>query len=157
MIPINKALVEEVSAIAQSSPRKRTNHNFHPELSDTLQRLLNAMEPGTYVQPHKHEDPDKDEAFIILQGKALVVEFDEKGNITNHIVLSPTNGNYGVEIRAKSYHSVIILEKGTVLYEVKHGPYQKLDDKCFARWAPKEGEAGTEEYINSILKKLGIN
>ncbi len=156
MIAINKALIDKVSTEAQASPRMRKNYNFHPTLDDTLQRLLNAMEPGTYVQPHKHENPDKDEAFIILKGKALVIEFDTNGNISNHIVLNNEIGNYGIEIKARTFHTLIILEKGTVLYEVKHGPYQQLDDKCFAKWAPREGDANCNEYTNNILKQLNL-
>ncbi len=35
------------SAQAANSPRLRAHHNFHPELSDPVQRLAIAMEPGT--------------------------------------------------------------------------------------------------------------
>ncbi|HIC0138358.1 TPA: WbuC family cupin fold metalloprotein, partial [Enterobacter hormaechei] len=42
------------SAQAANSPRLRAHHNFHPELSDPVQRLAIAMEPGTYVRPHRH-------------------------------------------------------------------------------------------------------
>lgn len=156
MIHINNQLIDQVSEKAKNSERNRMNYNFHTDLSDTLQRLLNAMEPGTYVQPHKHENPDKDEAFILLRGKALVVEFDPNGNITDHTILDYKSGNYGVEIKSRTFHSIVILEPGTVLYEVKHGPYLKIDDKCFASWAPREGEPGCKEFISQILKKLNI-
>ena len=42
-----------------NSPRLRLNHNFHDDLADPINRMLNALEPGTYLQPHKHENPDK--------------------------------------------------------------------------------------------------
>ncbi|NBC82133.1 MAG: cupin fold metalloprotein, WbuC family [Bacteroidetes bacterium] len=156
MIHITDTLIGEISAQAQASPRKRMNYNFHEHYSDTLQRMINAMEPGTYVQPHKHEAPDKREAFVVLTGKVVVVEFDPEGNITDHIVLSSINGALGVEIAAKTYHMVIALEPGSAVYELKDGPYTPVDDKNFAPWAPAEGEAGCEAYLHSILIKLGL-
>lgn len=115
------------------------------------------MEPDTYVQPHKHENPDKREAFIILKGRAAVIEFDEKGNITDHILLNSENGNYGVEIPSKTYHSVISLEEGTVLYELKDGPYYQIDDKNFAEWAPMEDHPEAAKYLVDIKKRIGLD
>ena len=81
MIRIDKSLLDSTTALARTLPRLRRNYNFHKEYSDTLQRLLNAMEPLSYIRPHKHEAPDKREVFFVLRGTALVVEFDENGNI----------------------------------------------------------------------------
>jgi cupin fold WbuC family metalloprotein len=74
--------------------------------------MLNAMEPGTYVQPHKHENPDKREAFLLLRGKMLVVSFDEAGQVTDHVVLDPQAGNFGLEVPPRTYHTLICLAKG---------------------------------------------
>ncbi len=155
MIKINRQLLDEVSQKAQGRERKRQNFNFHPELSDPLQRMLNAIEPGTYVHPHKHENPDKVEAFVVLRGKLAVIEYDDAGEITDYSILSVESGNYGVEIPARKYHSLIALEEGTVVYEVKNGPYAALDDKNFAPWAPAEGAPGCEAYLSELLSKIG--
>ena len=156
MIRIDKNLLDSVSAGAKAVPRRRKNYNFHKEYSDTLQRLLNAMEPMSYVQPHKHEDPDKREVFFALRGRMLVVEFDPAGNITDHIILDPLKGVYGTEIPKRTFHTIVSLESDTVAYEVKDGPYSAMDDKNFASWAPKEGSTGTRQYLEELLKKLGI-
>ena len=47
--------MDETSAKAKTSPRLRMNYNFHPELSDKVQRFINAMEPGTIVDIHHHQ------------------------------------------------------------------------------------------------------
>ena len=66
-------LVGELSARAAASPRRRANHNLHPELADPVQRFLNAMEPGTYVRPHRHMAPEpKWELFVVLDGEVVV-------------------------------------------------------------------------------------
>ena len=156
MRKITTEQLDVLSEKAHKAERLRINFNFHEHLSDTLQRMLNAMEPGTYVQPHKHEDPDKREAFIILRGRILVIQFDANGNIKDHLTLDKNTGNYGVEIEPGVYHTLISLEKGSVVYEVKDGPYDPIDDKNFAPWAPKEGDPGCTDYNNKLLKQLGI-
>lgn len=152
---ISAETLRKLTVEAIASPRKRKNLNLHEELSDSLQRLLNAIEPGTYLQPHKHENPDKRELFIILKGKALVVIFTPEGEISDHFLLDPLNGKYAVEIPAGVWHTVISMEHGTVFIEVKDGPYTPLDDKNFASWAPPENHPDCESYTNGLLKKLG--
>lgn len=46
--------MQQQSEAAATSPRLRAHRNFHPELSDPVQRLAIAMEPGTYIRPHRH-------------------------------------------------------------------------------------------------------
>lgn len=153
---ITHELISNLSRQAQAIERKRKNHNFHEDLNDSLQRMLNAIEPETYVQPHKHEDPDKREIFIVLSGRTAILFFDDSGKVTDHIILDQTMGNYGIEIPAKTWHSVIALKKNTVVFEVKDGPYQAISDKNFASWAPKEGEPGCDNYLNQLKTELNL-
>lgn len=154
MIKITQPFLSELSAKAKSSPRLRMNHNFHKDDDDTLQRMLNAIEPTTYIRPHKHIAPMKREAFVILTGSVAVVEFDENGNITESIVLDRNTGNYSVEITPASYHSIFALESNTVVYELKDGPYIQPLDKIFAEWAPAEGEPKAQTFIEKVLKQV---
>jgi cupin fold WbuC family metalloprotein len=153
---IDLEIIDKLSQEALASPRLRKNMNYHEVLSDTLQRLLNAMEPGTYVQPHKHENPDKREVFVLLRGKVVVVTFNNNGSIQEYSILDPKNGKYGVEIPAGTWHTIIVLEPKSVVFETKDGPYSPIDDKNFATWAPAEGAEGCTEYNNSILSLAGI-
>ena len=154
MIIINDDFIRPVTEKAKTSSRRRMNHNFHPQLDDPLQRMLNCLEPDTYIQPHKHENPDKCEVFILLKGKILVVEFDNDGHIISHALLEAGTGVYGAEIAPRVFHCIIALESGSVVYEVKNGPYSPLDDKNFAAWAPKEGEKGCVAYLECLVKQL---
>jgi cupin fold WbuC family metalloprotein len=156
MIIISRELTSRVANEAKSSARLRKNFNFHRDYTDPVNRMLNAFEPGTYVRPHKHESPDKWEVFIVLSGRALVVCFDEAGAIINHAILDGTQGVYGVEIAAREWHAVLSLIPGTVLYEVKPGPYAPIDDKNFAPWAPAEGSPEASTYLSSLLYNLRI-
>lgn len=156
LIPITENELSSLRQKADQSERKRINYNFHEQLNDPIQRMLNTMNRGTYLQPHRHKNPDKREAFIILTGRVAVIEFDDEGAIINHIILNNKHGNYGTEIPAGTWHSLIVLEDGSVVYEVKDGPYSPIDDKNFAPWAPKEGSPGCAEYIEEIITKLEL-
>lgn len=156
MIEINKELLEGVSQKAKTALRKRMNYNFHKEMSEPLHRMINALEPDTYVRPHKHENPDKLESFVILTGKVVVITFDEVGNIIQSSILSHESGKYGVEIAPRVFHTIISLASGTTVYEGKTGPYTPVDDKDFASWAPVEGSPEASGYLNSIIHQLNL-
>lgn len=156
MIKINDAFIEPVSLQAKNVTRLRKNYNFHKEMSDTLHRMLNAMEPNTYICPHKHENPHKREVFFCLRGRIAVLEFNNEGEVTDSIILDPKSGSYGTEIAECTWHTLIALEPGSVAYEVKDGPYNPIDDKDFAHWAPREGEPGCQEYLKSLTEKILI-
>lgn len=153
-------LIEQVCAEAKQSARKRKNYNFHESMDETLHRMLNAIEPGTYIRPHKHELPDKAESFIVLRGKVLSVTFTHTGEILDCMLIDPQTGNFGVDIAPRIWHTVISLESGSIFYEAKDGPWQAFNDKNFAPWAPAEGDADAPEYLEKltgeVLKRLGI-
>jgi cupin fold WbuC family metalloprotein len=152
---INEPLLDEVTAKAKKAPRLRMNHNFHEDLNDPLNRLLNAMEPDTYLRPHRHCNPDKNEIFVLLRGKVAVFLFDEEGNITETVILDPLKGCYGGEIPAGIWHGLLVLESGSVIYEVKQGPYAPLTPENMAPWSPEAGDAeGAGKYLKKLNEQL---
>ena len=151
---IDREFLNHVSEKAKTSARLRMNHNFHDDYADPINRMLNALEPDTYCRPHKHQFPDKREVFIVLRGKFSVFFFDDTGTITRIVILSHHEGTYGVEIPPRTWHSLVCLEPGSVVYELKDGPYYKPDDKDFAPWAPDEGSPEAPNYLNGLVKQI---
>jgi cupin fold WbuC family metalloprotein len=121
---IDKNLLDEVTNKAISSPRLRMNHNFHESYDSKSQRLLNALELGTQVPVHRHTNTP--ETYILLRGKLKVTFFDKGKNILDEFILDPLQGTYGVDIPKGQWHSLEVLETGTVIFEVKDGPYVPL-------------------------------
>ena len=117
---VNQELLNDVIEKAKTSPRLRMNYNLHSDLNDKCQRLLNAMEPGTIMPIHHHKVA---EVYILLQGRIRVMTYDEKGNETDSVILDPKEGNYGVQIPENTWHSLEVYESGSVIFEVKEGPY----------------------------------
>lgn len=153
---IDKSLLNSLTHQAQESTRKRKNLNFHDGEHDSIQRMLNAFEPGTYVHPHTHQNPDKREVFVILTGKLLVIFFDKDGDIVKHIVLDRDAGVFAVEIKPGEWHTATGLVEGTVVYEIKDGPYDVSVDKNFATWAPEEKSVEAGELLIEWIGKVGL-
>ncbi|HHS84277.1 MAG TPA: cupin fold metalloprotein, WbuC family, partial [Gammaproteobacteria bacterium] len=66
---IDEKVLQELQKRAADSARKRTNLNLHQTLEDPVQRFLNAIEPGSYVRPHRHNTPLRWELFVALSGR----------------------------------------------------------------------------------------
>ncbi|MDD6211301.1 MAG: WbuC family cupin fold metalloprotein [Bacteroidales bacterium] len=154
---IDQALLDKTAGQARNNQRLRMNHNFHTSLDAPLHRLLNAMEPGSYIRPHRHLNPDREESCILLRGKVAVLLFDEEGNVTGHAILSPSDGVYGIDLEAGIWHSVIVLEPGSVIYEAKEGPYAPLTKENMAPWSPEPEESEkVKEYMERLMKHITI-
>lgn len=117
---IDDKLLNEVVDEARQSPRLRMNYNFHEDLSDGCQRLLNAMEPGTLMPIHHHK---VDEIWVVLRGRLRLTIHDDYGVIVDSYELSAIGPMHGANIPAGTWHSLVCLETGTVILECKEGPY----------------------------------
>lgn len=122
---IDKELLDKLTEQAQNSDRLRKNYNLHRSLNDHVQRLLNALEPGTELPVHRHLHTD--ETYMLFRGSLNVKLFNDKKELVQTILLDTENGKYGLSIPAGQWHTVDVLEKGTVIFEIKQGPYSPLD------------------------------
>ena len=83
MKTIDSLLVSRLSSAAKTNPRLRQHHNFHENLEEPCHRLLIAMEPGSYLQPHRHLHYPKPELFVALRGTLAVNMGKELGSHLN--------------------------------------------------------------------------
>lgn len=111
---IDSTLLNTVSEQAKTNVRLRMNYNFHKQMDEPVQRLLNALEPNTYLPPHRHLQAQKQEIFLVLRGSVLTFLFDNKGTITQIHEINPAKGVFGMEIEPDIWHSFIVLETNTV-------------------------------------------
>jgi len=152
---LNDALLASVCAEASKSPRLRRNHNFHRH-EEAVQRLLNAVQPGTYVQPHKHEGIAAFEMFVVLQGALGCVTFDETGRTTGAVKLSARGPARGLELPGETFHTIVCLEPDTVFLELKEGPYVAGAAKNWLPGYPDElsalqGDASAKKRVAELL------
>lgn len=151
---LDRKLLDVLENKAKQSPRRRAMYNYHKYMDDPLQRMVNFLLVDSYVQPHKHEKPDKREMFLVLEGKLLVVEFSEDGFPRQHQLLDPAQGRFGGEIQAGTWHTIIPVSSHVVVFEVKDGPYNPNEDKHFASWAPTEDDPACLMYNQKLIDQL---
>lgn len=147
---VDRAALDRLTAEAAASPRLRKNLNFHASDEDACHRLLNAVEPRTYIQPHRHLGVGKEETVAVLRGKLGVVVFDEAGAVTRKFVMTPGGENVAVHVPRALWHTWVVLEPGSVFLESKAGPYRPFAPEEKAPWAPPEGDPKAAGYLASL-------
>ena len=145
-----RTALDALAAQARASPRRRQNFNFHAELTHPAQRLLNAVEPHSYIRPHRHPDPLRDETFVVLRGALGLVLFGETGGVAQTALLRAGGDLFGAHVPGGTYHTLVSLEPGSIFFEAKAGPYEPLTDKDFGSWSPPEGGPGVPAYLESL-------
>ena len=120
---ITQALLDELTAQAKASPRLRMNYDLRNTPEDGSQRMLNAIEPGSPLPIHRHRNSS--ETVVILRGRLVEEFYDEvERRCTDAIELRPGGSVVALNIPIGQWHTVRALESGTVIMEVKDGPYE---------------------------------
>ena len=124
---ITQAILDDLTAKAKVSPRLRMNLDLRDSAEDTSQRMLNAIEPGSPLPIHRHQNTS--ETVICLRGRLVEELYDDLERIcTERIELSPGGPIVALNIPAGQWHTVQALESGTVILEMKNGKYKPLSD-----------------------------
>lgn len=117
-------IIDSVIQQAKETPRLRMNYNLHESFEDQVQRMFNALEPGTIVPIARH--PHSNETLIMLRGRLRVLVYDDNKVITEDVVIAANSENIGYHIPKGTWHKVESLEHGTVCFETREGPYKPV-------------------------------
>lgn len=130
---IDQKLLDDLSAQAKANPRLRQSYDLRTEATeacpepgrrDNSQRMLNALEPGTIMPIHRHRNSS--ETMVMVRGKLIERFYDDEGNLTEEFLMEPYGQYAMVQIEAGRWHSLKVLEEGTVIFEAKDGAYSPL-------------------------------
>lgn len=151
---LSRELREEGLAESRANPRRRMLLPIHRRQEAIVQRMVNFLQPGTYIQPHLHPRNWASETLHVMSGAIGFVTFDEHGEVR-------TTSRLGVgglvDIEARVWHGVVALEEDTIILEIKRGPYDD-SDKVFAEWAPEESApamAAYRDWLESLFSEVG--
>lgn len=143
---IDDSLIRELIIQAEGNPRLRKNLDMRTSTSDTSQRMINVLMPGTKVPVHRHKDTS--ETVICLCGSLDEIIFEEiskKENDKNErdilvgesgdsflvetqrIRLNPKEGNFGFQVPKGAWHTVEVIEPSAI-FEAKDGAYELMRD-----------------------------
>lgn len=125
MVLIDNALLDSLTEQAKASPRLRMNYDLRNGSSDTSQRMLNAIEPGSVVPIHRHQKTS--ETVVVLRGRVVEEFYDELERICSATYeVSPCGPVCALNIPAGIWHTLRSLESGTVILEMKDGVYEPI-------------------------------
>jgi cupin fold WbuC family metalloprotein len=145
---------------AKCSIKQRQYANLHLTHHEKCQRLFNAIECDSYIQPHRHSLDRKIETLLAVKGLFALIQFSDTGAIKavsflcseSHITRDADM--YGVEILPNEWHTLIAMSPNAVLFEVKEGPFVSEVAKEVAPWAPKEDSAEATQYFQSLKAEV---
>ena len=118
---IDKALLDELTEEAKTSPRLRMNRDLRNSPSDQSQRMLNAIEPGSELPVHRHRFSS--ETVVVLRGHLRETFYDPGKRVTEVYDLVAGSDVVALDIPLGQWHTAEALESGTVIIEMKDGPY----------------------------------
>ena len=123
---ITQALLDELTVQAKASPRLRMNMDLRTSAEDGSQRMLNAIEPGTPLPIHRHMKSS--ETVVCLRGHLRELFYNDSGKVTEVVDMAPNSDCVALNIPIGQWHTVEVLESGTVIMEVKDGAYEPLGE-----------------------------
>ncbi len=126
-IKIDHQLLDNLSSQAKESPRLRMNLDLRNSDADTSQRMLNAIEPGSVIPIHRHQKTS--ETVVVLRGRVIEEFYDELERICSATYELAAGGPvFALNIPAGQWHTLRALESGTVILEMKDGPYIPIQE-----------------------------
>jgi cupin fold WbuC family metalloprotein len=138
--PVTESQITALLLESRASARRRAHLLLHAGHDDQVQRLLIALQPGTYVRPHQHSE--QWEMLTLHRGRADILAFAEDGTVRERHVLQAASPV--IQIPMGTWHGAVALEPDTIVMEVKPGPYRANE---FARWSLEENTAGITQFV----------
>lgn len=128
---ITQETLDTLTSQAKESERLRHSMDLRTSPADTSQRILNAVEPGTIVPIHRHRSTS--ETVVIVRGRLIERFYDDDGKITDEVLMEVGGYCPVLQVPAGQWHSIEVLDSGTVILEAKDGPYTPLADEDVLR------------------------
>lgn len=123
---IDKKILDDLSVQAKANPRLRQSYDLRTTPEDKSQRMLNALEPGTTLPIHRHTKST--ETLVMVRGKLREHFYNYNGEVIESIILETGGETPMLQIPVGQWHSLEVLEEGTVIFEAKDGAYEQLND-----------------------------
>jgi len=150
MVQVDRAQIEFLKAQAARNPRHRARLCAHKDSQDRIHEMLIALTQDVYIRPHKHLH--KSESFLVIDGSAMVVYFDDAGGIAEVLNIGEARSGRPFYFRNddERYHTQVITSPFLVFHEATNGPFNRADT-VFAPWSPEETDP---EGVRAFLERL---
>lgn len=143
---LSDELIQQGILASRESERRRIILPIHREQDSEVQRMINFLQPDTYIRPHKHPLKHATESLVLIQGSILFFTYHDSGEVQSEYKIESKPLPGVIDIEPGVWHSFKVLEQDTLLFECKRGPYDAETDKIFAPWAPEEGSVEADSW-----------
>lgn len=151
---VGRRELDTLKAAVKASAKRRARINTHPDGEDALHEMIIAIDPSSYIRPHKH--PGKSEAFHIVEGEVDIVVFKDDGEIDQVVPLgAPDSGRSFYYRMSKSFfHTLIIRSEVLIVHEITNGPFRP-QGTIFADFAPEDSDTQrAEAYQADLVRRV---
>jgi cupin fold WbuC family metalloprotein len=146
---IDGVFLDSLTDQAKASPRLRMNLDLRNSAEDTSQRMLNAIEPGSVVPIHRHKKTS--ETLVVLRGRIVEEFYNDAGECTERIEVSPTSSVCALNIPVGAWHTLQSLESGTVILEMKDGAYEPIESDDILTVGQKASDDSKVQYCITAI------
>lgn len=147
VLKIDREYIEYLKSLADGHRDGKCMMCLHNDIREHVHEMINVYPAGTYVRPHNH--PFKTETKIVIDGKLLMVVFDNSGEIIDEFIME-RSGIFTFRLDKGIFHTNIPLTDA-VFHEITDGPFVGKDDSVFPEWAPALDD---EDGIRVIMDKI---
>lgn len=146
---VGRDMLGTLKAEAVNAPLRRSRLCLHRTPEDPLHEMVIAFCRDSFVRPHRHLT--KTESFHVIEGRILVVLFDDEGRVTHRIPMAPPGGDcpFLYRVAAPIWHTLIPETEFAVIHEVTNGPF-RAEDGDFAPWSPDDPK-DFQAYRSSLV------
>jgi cupin fold WbuC family metalloprotein len=152
VITADQSMIDFLKAAAWRTPSRRARLCAHPSPDAAQHDMLIVSLRSTYVAPHRHFT--KSESFLVIEGLADAIIFDDAGDVTQHVPMGPAGSarTFFYRMPERTFHSLSIETEMLVFVESTRGPFRPEDSEN-ASWAPFHTDvAAGRRYIRSLIR-----
>jgi dTDP-4-dehydrorhamnose reductase len=150
---VDSGLIEFLKRVSRTCPLRRARFCAHLTPDAEQHDMLIVTHRDSYVAPHRHLT--KSETFVVLEGSADMILFDESGAVEKIVRMgAPTSGRpFFYRMPPRQFHSLAMDSELLVFLENTKGPF-RLNDRETASWAPDSTDAENgKAFLASILQR----
>lgn len=149
VLKIDNNYIMDLKEKAKSNGYNRCMMCLHDDIRNHVHEMINVFAKHEYIQPHCH--PFKTETKSIIEGRILMIIYDEAGNILEEFVMSKDEGHvFTVRIEQGIFHTNIALTD-SVFQETITGPFVGKDDSVYPEWAPSPDDVlSVQKYMEHL-------
>jgi cupin fold WbuC family metalloprotein len=158
MFILDNQMLDGLCQQARHTSRRRQHLNIHSSYQENCQRLFNAIQPDSYIPPHRHSIENKQELLVAIRGSFSLITFDNHGDFIrtdsfgSELYADKICPNVGMEIPPNVWHTVLAKQDNSILLEVKEGPFVSDKAKEIAPWAPRDGSVEAVGFLAKCHK-----